>query len=1015
MTKLDDFLGTVIESTTFHERTGHSVITTVDGYTYDHMNRLLAHEQEVNGSKKELIVRNHYDELGQLVKKQVGADVPITSEYQNRYGLGLIGTKIYKYNPASMNGGLSTFENFPDNGYVSFKATYNYYDLTAGLSYSDPDYLTNSIQYGINLMSDGTAQAMELGIHHGPPVSYVAGDSFRVERKDNIIYYSKNGVVFYISGTTSNGNPMIGDTAFTSYNGSIENFIIVNTNVALQNVDYAYNIRGWLKGINEDGLQDNDLFNFVINYNTPNSGTALYNGNISQVSWNTQSVNNTSNLVSTTYSYSYDALNRIINGTDNTGNYNLTNVSYDKNGNITNLQRKGHLTENNPTSFGTMDNLNYYYNANQLHSVTDVSNYTTGFNDGNASDTVFDNGNDDYEYDDNGNMTKDKNKGIISITYNHLNLPVDVSINGNGNVGTISYIYDATGVKLEKKVTENSTDTYTHYAGNYVYDSSSLKFFNHPEGYIEQNSGGSYDYIYQYKDHLGNVRLSYKGENDLVFYDDFESASGWNSNGAMYGTSLSYGNGHTKSGNFAGKLNSTATENKYSHCDNWIDISNSVATDYMFSGWIYLESTGGYGNSWARFVMFMNEETETNYYTLVEHSNASYTKNQWVYVEKRVTVPANIDKINFRVGLYNNNNNNNSPNVTAWFDNLSIRKADPSPDLEIVEENNYYPFGLKHKGYNTNVASTNIAQKWKYNDTEYEEALGMNLYEMPLRSYDPAIARWTTIDPVTHFSNSTYNAFDNNPIYWADPSGADSWTYVSNGVYRNNDTGEETNDWQRAIRETQAHFSSTGTDPIFKKTERKGTYYNEKTNMYLTFNNPKEINSNEYIKASGEISIGPQTKDGGTFLGWGTKSNVAFAATVASIEILSTIDETIINISINDDAESLKEMVESATFTVDLNKGYFGSYFQRDVEGNKEYGFNVAAISLHDGDNGASGRIKIKDGNTSFLGIGGIDFLGASYNIELIFENSGKRNYSVRGRVRRSDLEHAKKVKESKK
>ena len=39
------------------------------------------------------------------------------------------------------------------------------------------------------------------------------------------------------------------------------------------------------------------------------------------------------------------------------------------------------------------------------------------------------------------------------------------------------------------------------------------------------------------------------------------------------------------------------------------------------------------------------------------------------------------------------------------------------------------------------------------------------------RSYDPAIARWTSVDPVTHFNMSTYNAFDNNPVYFADPSG----------------------------------------------------------------------------------------------------------------------------------------------------------------------------------------------------------------------------------------------------
>jgi len=45
---------------------------------------------------------------------------------------------------------------------------------------------------------------------------------------------------------------------------------------------------------------------------------------------------------------------------------------------------------------------------------------------------------------------------------------------------------------------------------------------------------------------------------------------------------------------------------------------------------------------------------------------------------------------------------------------------------------------------------------------------------MDIRKYDPAIARWTGIDPVTHHSLSPYNAFDNNPVYWADPSGANS-------------------------------------------------------------------------------------------------------------------------------------------------------------------------------------------------------------------------------------------------
>ncbi|SNY94785.1 hypothetical protein [Flagellimonas pacifica] len=106
-------------------------------------------------------------------------------------------------------------------------------------------------------------------------------------------------------------------------------------------------------------------------------------------------------------------------------------------------------------------------------------------------------------------MTSYRNKGITAITYNHLNLPTKVSTGG----GTISYIYDATGVKLRKTV---STGSDTEYAGNYIYQNGELQFFNTPEGYTTPDGNGGYDYIYQYKDHLGNVRLSYMDDNGTL-------------------------------------------------------------------------------------------------------------------------------------------------------------------------------------------------------------------------------------------------------------------------------------------------------------------------------------------------------------------------------------------------------------------------------------------------------------------------------------------------------------------
>ncbi|AZQ57268.1 hypothetical protein EJ994_00020 [Maribacter sp. MJ134] len=198
------------------------------------------------------------------------------------------------------------------------------------------------------------------------------------------------------------------------------------------------------------------------------------------------------------YSYRYDALNRIIAATDNTNNYNVSNIGYDKNGNIQSLTRNGYQ---NSSNFTNMDVLDYDYdNGNKLTKVTDGGNGAHGFKDGT-------NTNDDFEYDINGNLKIDRNKGITSIEYNHLNLPTQVEFD-NSSQKTITYVYDALGIKLEKKTNNNGSLNTTKYDGGFVYQNDILQFFPHPEGYVSVENG-SYKYIYNYTDHLGSVRLSY--------------------------------------------------------------------------------------------------------------------------------------------------------------------------------------------------------------------------------------------------------------------------------------------------------------------------------------------------------------------------------------------------------------------------------------------------------------------------------------------------------------------------
>ena len=230
----------------------------------------------------------------------------------------------------------------------------------------------------------------------------------------------------------------------------------------------------------------------------------LYNGNISQTFWRTANDNKLRG-----YAYSYDALNRLNTayyrkGTAYSNNFNES-LSYDKNGNILSLQRWGV-----PEDYGTvpaipnMDDLSYTYfpNSNKLRKVSDGVASTKGFNDGVNLST-------EYIYDPNANMKEDKNKGITEINYNHLNLPTEIKFS---NHQKIAYIYNALGTKIEKTVTNGSNITKTEYLDSFQYIDGELQFFPTSEGYVRKTDGTNrkwFDYVYNYTDHLGNIRLSY--------------------------------------------------------------------------------------------------------------------------------------------------------------------------------------------------------------------------------------------------------------------------------------------------------------------------------------------------------------------------------------------------------------------------------------------------------------------------------------------------------------------------
>ncbi len=95
---------------------------------------------------------------------------------------------------------------------------------------------------------------------------------------------------------------------------------------------------------------------------------------------------------------------------------------------------------------------------------------------------------------------------------------------------------------------------------------------------------------------------------------------------------------------------------------------------------------------------------------------------------------------------------------------------------EIIEENNYYPFGLKHKGYNelADYSATN-KYKYAYGGKELNDELGLDWYDFHARQYDPSIGRMLQMDPNAYkYGKLTpYNYAFNNPALVVDPDGKD--------------------------------------------------------------------------------------------------------------------------------------------------------------------------------------------------------------------------------------------------
>ncbi|SKD09162.1 RHS repeat-associated core domain-containing protein [Chitinophaga ginsengisegetis] len=585
----------------------------------------------------------------------------------------------------------------------------------------------------------------------------------------------------------------------------------------LETLNYEYNMRGWLKAINKDFVAtasgSSNWFGQALSYDYGFT-SAQYNGNIAGTIWKSRS-----DTIARAYGYSYDKVNRLLFADFNQVNagstgwtksqkdFSVTGLAYDAAGNIQFMNQKGM----NGVTIQTLDSLKYGYNttSNKLSFVTDRKNNTLSqlgdFREITNNETA------DYLYDANGNLTKDANKNIAVIRYNHLNLPDSIVITGKG---TIKYLYDAAGNKHRKIITDNTGGvakvTITDYINGFVYKNDTLEFAGHEEGRIRPvfAVGQPVRYMYDYfvKDHLGNVRMVLTEQSDFTMYAATmeppaaatETALFSNVDNTRADRPVGYPVDESAGENTAvAKLTATGTGKK---------IGPSIVLRVMAGDTIQLSAKAFYKSGGPQDKQSGTSDAENILADLIRAFNGGAAEpGAHGIVEAGQQTP-------FNSSFYNNDYqrlkekepdqpNNNRPKAYLNFvlfddqfklvdENSGVKQVKAEPDQlqtlsqdkmvidksgflyvytsnegtqevffdnvilavnsgPLLEETHYYPFGLTMAGISSNaLKGTNYSKNRKeYNGMEHTTDLDMNQYDAFFRTLDPQIGRWWQIDP----------------------------------------------------------------------------------------------------------------------------------------------------------------------------------------------------------------------------------------------------------------------------
>jgi RHS repeat-associated protein len=181
---------------------------------------------------------------------------------------------------------------------------------------------------------------------------------------------------------------------------------------------------------------------------------------------------------------------------------------------------------------------------------------------------------------------------------------------------------------------------------------------------------------------------------------------------------------------------------------------------------------------------------------------------------------------------------NESSTVPVYFDDFDVAHTSGA----ILEDNAYYPYGLKIAGISARAAVKPITKEGYQGDyTEHDEETGYD--EFALRSYDAQIGRWIQVDPYI-VQPGMYNGMSNDPINMIDPTGGGPTDW-----FRNISTGALQYFKDKGIGDV-SEMAGKGFSYAFKEGYEGGSFFSSIGEIFNSIALPEVIVTNKNLLAN---------------------------------------------------------------------------------------------------------------------------------------------------------------------